>query len=390
MKTPVNKHSSSNARPRPSLAQTTRLVARALAMSPAELMASLRPATLDDLPGMLALRARVLGDQLGWDDQAYLSWRYRLGRAGQGGGDCWLLARHGDILGMVGTQDLALRCGPLACQALSLMDIMIQPELEGVGLGAWLNLALQEQAEATLAIGSNPHSIGMVNRLFDVLPNRRTHVHPVRLGHFIKTRLPAPLRSGAIVSAAENLIRAANALLLAPWAIGLNVRPLTEPGELEALDTLQQRQAATSLVHDERTPGQWRWRLIDNPRTPCQLWGAWSKDGLEACMATCLTPLDGQRQALVVADTLVPLPSGKRALRALLWKVLQHAYQAEADYVVITTYRQDLEQELRRLGFRCQPHPFETMAWSCRHQAFRALVAQHPDWTLSEFHTDRI
>lgn len=383
--------STGSPRPRLSLAQTSRLVARALGMTPAELMDNFRPALLADLPGMLALRQRVLGAKLDWDDPAYLRWRYRLGRPDQGGGDCWLLMRQGEILGMVGTQALGLRNGTRQGQALSLMDIMIQPELEDAGLGTWLNLVLQERADITLAIGANPNSIGMVSRLFDTLPNRRSHVHPIRLGDFLSKRVPVPVLPGLAAWGLESLMRPGRALLLGPGSQGIDVRPMARFDD--AVDALEHRVTADdTLIHCARSAAQLNWRLLDNPRAPCTVWGAWSKGQLQGYMATCLTPLDhGERQALVIVDAMVlPLPTGRPAWRALLWKVLTQAARANAEYVVITAYRHDLEQELRRVGFRQQPHPYETLSWTCRDEGFKALAATHPDWTLSEIHTDRI
>lgn len=383
--------STSSTRPRLSLAQTSRLVARALGLTPAELMAGFRTATLDDLPRMLDLRARVLGQELDWDDQAYLLWRYRLGRAGQGGGDCWVLLRQSELIGMVGTQDMVLRCGAEASPALSLMDIMIQPTLEDAGLGAWLNLVLQERSDTTLAIGANPNSIGMVSRLFDTLPNRRSHIHPIRLGDFLGKRIPVPVLPGLAALLLEPLLRLGRAALLAPGTQGIQVRRMARfDHTLEALDAQLARSA--SLVHCTRTAEQLNWRLLDNPRAPCEVWGAWSQGQLVGYIATRLTPLDdGERQALVLVDTVVaPLPGGRPALRALLWQALAQASRDGAEYAVMTSYRHDVEQELKRVGFRQQPHPFETMSWICRDEHFKALAANRPDWTLSEIHTDRI
>lgn len=384
--------STSSTRPRLSLAQTSRLVARALGLTPAELMAGFRTATLDDLPRMLDLRSRVLGPQLNWDDQAYLLWRYRLGRANQGGGDCWVLMRHDELIGMVGTQDMELRCGAEASPALSLMDIMIQPALEDAGLGAWLNLALQERADTTLAIGANPNSLGTVSRLFDTLPNRRSHIHPIRLGDFLGKRIPVPVLPELAALLLEPLLGLGRAVLLAPGARGVQVRRLArfDHSVIEALETQLARSG--SLVHCTRSAEQLNWRLLDNPRGPCDVWGAWSQGQLVGYIATRLTPLDeGARQALVLVDTVVaPLPGGRPALHALLWKVLAQASRDGAEYAVMTAYRHDVEHELKRVGFRQQPHPFETLGWNCRSGHFKALAASCPDWTLSELHTDRI
>lgn len=383
--------STSSTRPRLSLAQTSRLVARALGLTPAALMAGLRTATLDDLPRMLDLRARVLGPQLDWDDRAYLLWRYRLGRASQGGGDCWVLMRHEELIGMVGTQDMVLRCGGEASPALSLMDIMIQPTLEDAGLGAWLNLVLQERADTTLAIGANPNSIGMVSRLFDALPNRRSHIHPLHLGDFLGKRIPLPVLPDLLALLLDPLLSLGRTLLLAPGARGIQVKRMARfDHSVEALEAQLARSDA--LVHCTRTPQQLNWRLLDNPCGPCDVWGAWSQGQLVGYIAMRLTPLDdGERQAMVLVDTVVaPLPGGRPALRALLWKALAQASRAGAEYAVMTSYRHDVEQELTRVGFRQHAHPFETLGWNCRDERFKALAASRPDWTLSELHTDRI
>ncbi|MFM2400140.1 MAG: hypothetical protein RL341_2297, partial [Pseudomonadota bacterium] len=92
----------------PAFASTTKLVARALAISPAHLQAGLRTATGNDLDAILAFRHAYIGDQIVWDDAAYLRWRYHLGNANAGFGDLWLLELAGRIAGIVGTEKLQL------------------------------------------------------------------------------------------------------------------------------------------------------------------------------------------------------------------------------------------------------------------------------------------
>lgn len=371
------------------MAQTTRLVARALGMSAEDLAASCRPALWADLPAILALRTRVIGASIDWDDEAYMAWRYRLGRPEAGGGECWVLVRDGALLGMVGTQDLVLRCDGQSCPALSLMDILIQPELESVGLGVWLNLFIQAQTTATLAIGANANSIGMVNRLFEPLPNRRSFVHPVKLGHFLSKRLAVPGLPHLIALGLESTMRLGRALLLAPWwPSSIQVKPLSRMDE--ALTDLNDQLGLDSVVHAERPPAQVNWRVFGNPLGRAEAWGAWSKGRLVGYMATCVTPLEDGRQAMTVLDLAVPLPAGRLVLRSLLWRMLEEAWRHQVEYVGITSYRHDVEHELRRAGFRQQPHPFEIVGWTCHDQGFKTLVEAQPDWTLSELHTDRI
>ena len=62
----------------PDYAKTTRLVARALKCQPAQLEAALRPATLADLDAVVALRRRVCGTQIQWDDALILHTHMRM------------------------------------------------------------------------------------------------------------------------------------------------------------------------------------------------------------------------------------------------------------------------------------------------------------------------
>ena len=358
-------------------------------MSAEDLSASCRPAVWADLPAILALRTRVIGGDISWDDEAYMAWRYRLGRPQAGGGECWVLVRDGALLGMVGTQDLVLRCDGQSCPALSLMDILIQPELESVGLGVWLNLFIQEQTTATLAIGANANSIGMVGRLFDTLPNRRSFVHPVKLAHFLSKRLAVPGLHHLMAVGLETMMRLGRALLLAPWLpSAIQVKPLTQLDT--TLNELNDQLGIDRVVHAERPLAQLNWRLFNNPMGQTEAWGAWSKGRLLGYMATRITPLEDGRQAMTVLDLAVPLPSARLALRALLWRMLEEAWRHQVEYVNITSYRHDVERELRRAGFRQQPHPFEVVGWTCRDEGFKALVETRTNWTLSEIHTDRV
>ncbi len=74
----------------PPLTTTTRMFARSLGWSPEHLLSSFRPATAADLPALLAFRQRK-----GWDNAAYLRWRYGLDAKGEAWpGQLWLL--HAD------------------------------------------------------------------------------------------------------------------------------------------------------------------------------------------------------------------------------------------------------------------------------------------------------
>src|SRR5690606_31011585 len=84
-----------------------RLVARSLGLDTAALQDGLQPATLADLPQVLALRREHLPLSSAWDDGAYLRWRYRLGRADAGFGELWRVRARGELLAIIGTEALS-------------------------------------------------------------------------------------------------------------------------------------------------------------------------------------------------------------------------------------------------------------------------------------------
>lgn len=166
-----------------------RLVARSLGWEPAALASQLKPAQLTDLPDILALRQEHLHGA--WDDGAYLRWRYRLGREGEGFGDLWCLRAQDRMVAIIGVEELHAKLGADAWDGAQVMDLLVRPEVQDSGLGIWLNQAMLARYTFTLAVGANHNSAGMVRRMFEPLPPRLTYTHPLDLAPFVHRRWPA-------------------------------------------------------------------------------------------------------------------------------------------------------------------------------------------------------
>lgn len=367
--------------------KTTRLVARALGVTPEALDAGFRPATLADLPALLALRRRVLGDALVWDDERYVRWRYLPLPGERGLATCWVCARGDELLGMIGTEALWLRAGDLRREVHAAMDLMVQPELAGSGLGVWVNQTVCERLGCVLAIGSNPNSKGVLARTFDALPDRRSYTHPLHFAHFMAKRLsPGPLAwlASHLADGAMVMLRSVRLWLAAP---GVSVVRVTHLGP-DVADWLPST-AQGQRVEVERDTETLTHRLLRNPRSPCTVWLARQGGRLVGLMATRRVPIGGGRHAVQVMDAVLDTPCLRPALRGLLARVTAHAFRGGADYLTWTAYDPALEAELQPLMFRPKSHPFETMAWVCPDEAFRQAVLARPGWTLSDIHTDR-
>jgi len=376
-----------NARSALPLEKTARLVSRALGCQPDELAAGLRPARSDELAGVLALRREVIGTELNWDDGAYLRWRYQFGEPGEGLAVCWVCTLGDRLLGMVGVEPLRLQAGGLVAQAHVSMDIMVRPELDGAGLGVWINQAICERLGCVVAVGSNPNSRGVIARTFESLPDRRSYTHPLNFSHFMAKRLT----QGWLAALAASVATTAMALfrLTTLWlaSVSVQVAQTKELGpEVERLLARAQRGRRVEALRSVQGLNQ---RLLRNPRSPAEVWLALRGGRVVGLMAVRSTRLAPQRHALQIMDVVLDPDREDATLRALLAHIAARGFRQGAEYLSVTLYDPELEARFGRLFFRHQPHPYETMAWSCPEGAFKEAVLARSAWSLMDIHTDR-
>ena len=376
-----------NARSVLPIEKTARLVARALGCTAEELAAGLRPARADELPAVLELRRQVIGAELNWDDEAYLRWRYQFGPAQEGLATCWVCIQGERLLGMIGVEPVHLQAGDQACNAQVTMDIMVRPELDGAGLGVWINQAICERLGCVLAVGSNPNSRGVIARTFEALPDRRSYTHPLHFGHFMAKRLSrawlatlaSRLASGGMV-----LFRLVTLWLASP-AIEVSQTAALGP---DVADLLARAQRG-GRVEVTRTVSRLNHRLVNNPRSPARVWLARKGGEVVGMMAVRRTQIEGHRHALQIMDVVLDRRFEDAVLRALVARVAAWGFRGGAEYLSVTLYDLELEARFSHLFFRHQPHPYETMAWSCPEGAFKEAVKSRSAWSLMDIHTDR-
>lgn len=375
------------AKPALSLERTTKLVSRALGMTPDALTAGLRPATPADLDAVLTLRREVLAEELIWDDAAYLRWRYQFGPSGQGLGVCWVCTRGDDVIGMIGIERLSLRAGAQQRDVHSVMDIMVRPDLDGSGLGVWINQSVCDRLGCVLAIGSNPNSKGVVARTFEPLPDRRSFTHPLHMGHFLARRLSPRWLAWSLAGVADGLLMGLRIGLL--WLTSLWVSVVKADQLGPEVELLLERAQRSHRVEVQRSVAGLSQRLLRNPRSHCEVWLAREDGQLTGLMAARRVPMDDGRRGWQIMDVVLAPGNEGVTLRALLARVTAHGFREGADYLSITAYDPELERHLRRLLFRQQAHEFETMAWHCPDDVFRQAVRARAGWTLLDIHTDR-
>lgn len=371
----------------PSFARTSTLVSRVLGLSADELRASFRPARSGDLPALLDLRRRILGEALTWDDRQYLLWRYDFEGRPDAPGRV-MIASHGDrLLGVIGAEHVRLGRGMEILDAVSLMDIMVQPELDGSGLGIWMNMAIFETHPIVIEIGANENSLGLINRLFHRLPDRKVYVAPLRFSRFIQNRLQMPTLGSVLALPADAAAKLWRAAAYRPRPPRWYFHEITE------FDAAVERLYAARWAPEEysflRSRRYLNWRLFRNPRARYQAFGAWENGELMAYAAyQAAHRSDGQRSVRLV-DWLVHHRYGLEGFATLIRELQRRAEQLGADIVTVTPLHALSERSLLRLGFLGQsPHEFNTVGVRCSQSERASSLYDGSRWFLTEANTD--
>lgn len=372
----------------PSYAKTTALVSRALTLTPEALAAGFVPATQLELAQLVDLRRQLIGAELTWDDARYLTWRYHLGSPAHGRGECWVLKRGADVLAMLGSERISVLHQGRAVEGLSVMDIAVRPELEGVGLGVWMAMHLCERTDCVLAIGSNANSRALVSRVFTRLPDRRSCAHLFDFGPTFrrrwKSRALAGLAAG-LVGWGMSLWRGGASLLRDR---SLRIEPLLRfDGSVNALVAQSQSGREISVDRSDRFLN---WRLFDNPRSAYLVWAAHDGTSLAGYIAVRTKASEDGKTVLVIEDLQVRAGGqGATVLRALLCRVLAQARAQGCERVTVIACHPENEQVLRRLGFFPHRADAETLSVRSRDARLNEAIAAGAPWHLTGANTDR-
>ena len=259
----------------PAFETTTKLVARALGISAEALLTGLKKASLTDLSAVVEFRHNNFGEQIRWDDAAYLQWRYRLGRSECGLGDLWVLYVRSGLLGIIGAEDMVCVHAGRRWKGARTMDILVEESARQSGLGVWLNQAMFRVADFNLAIGANENSAGTVNRLFLALPARQEWVQPINIRHYVQRRFGRGTAATITITLGNLALRGWRRISAFASAKQIQMRPITRFDDSSTILTDPDR---PDQVQVERSAALLNRRLFDNPRARYRVTGAYRAD----------------------------------------------------------------------------------------------------------------
>lgn len=337
--------------PAPALETTARMFARGLGWSPQQLREAFAPATLEDLPALLAFRRRQ-----GWDDAAYLRWRYGLdAEPGTTPGQMWRLRSGDEVMAVIGRESQPVQYGGRTYDGQLLMDIQLRPDLESSGGGVWLNQALFAQAEVTLAVGANTRSLGLVRRLFAPLPQRNYYLLPLDSA--------AMLRQKGIRSL---WARAGAPVFDAGWSLAHRHARSRKHAGIEVVETdhvaadwLEVLRAAlpVSTACVLPTAAHLQWRLFGNPRARYRLLVAHRGGACAGYLALRILPDGGGVSGLHLLDWKLADAGADATLAALLQSAIALARAERCSKVFTTALDARARPVLKRLGFLARNSP---------------------------------
>lgn len=350
-------------------------------MAPADLVSSFRRATAADVEAIVAFRARE-----GWDDTAYVRWRFGLDRNQLDcPGELWVLWQGGTLRGMIGRERQPFVGSGLALDAQVLIDLQIDPALEGAGGGTWLNQAMFAKAAVTVALGANPRSIGLVKRLFVPMPPRRYHVLPLDFARLLlRHGVPAPMSRwlGSGMSAGWRL--------RSRWPSGRSQGVEVDEASSIQDSVLREVHGArdAAIVGLAPTARDLAWRLHDNPRARYSLLVLRRQGRAIGYAAARVTRETGERAGLHLIHWQCALDDETAAFHGLMRHCIAWALRERCDRIFTTVLDASAEPLLRRMGFlRAAPSPYHLNGlYVASESESEALVSRQ--WRLTDLSFD--
>ena len=372
----------------PSFERTSSLVARGLGVTAGELLASFREAGPDDLDAIVALRESVGGKQNRWNDAEYLRWRYGLGATRRAYARYRLLVHKGQVIAGIGAEEFTLRSPAGNIAAACPMDILSLPQYRSFGLGPWLNQALFQQYPLVVALGANSNSIGLVSRLYSLLPGRRCLQFPLNLSTYFEKRVRNSLLYALISPLATVAVRTRGA-----WVTRHFPKHRARIKQLlrfdASLDAALARDARNNEISISRSADYLNWRYCDNPRASYLILQMHGDDGdvISYVIYRKVAPQNAARR-VEITDWWLAGSAPPDTLSALIGALLADVHHFWPAYVAATALGESLHSQLRAAGFIERAGEHNATGFQCAQADLLAAIQSVGSWQLTDLGDD--
>jgi hypothetical protein len=367
----------------PSLERLAPYVGHALGVSENTVISAYRPATECDVPSILDLRRRVNAD-MWWDDGKFVQWRY-FSRLRQGdSSSCWIFAPKGEVLAACGLEPVTLVIDGVPVSATRTLDIMVRPELDGLGLGALMNLVLFNRFPIVLVTGSNAKSQTLLTRMFHHATDLRFWKTTIRSRAIIDEKFRLGPFSSPVAVAAD--------LLLATWRArrrhyippGVTIQELTRfDSRVNELSRQCERDGRVLVRRDD---DYLNWRFVENPRCRYRLFGAVDGARLQGYVVSRFNRArKNERREAEIVDWLVnPVrPDSHRLLSSLIHTAVDKLSDDGARIVSCAAVDSEIEPAMRWNSFRFRAAELLPFFVKAQNAALHQRLSVGTDWFLT-------
>jgi hypothetical protein len=355
-------------------------VGKAVGLSDDALARACQPATKSQIPAILELRRAIIPD-MWWDDEQFVRWRYFSDRGINGEAPYWVFVKGAEVLAACGLEPVTLVVDGSPLPAVRTLDIMVRPDLDGLGLGAFMNLALFKRFPVVLVTGSNQRSHNLLTRMFHHTTDLRFWKLPVSGRLLLDARIGLGPLAALAALPVDALLRLRRAAARLSMPAGVVIRELTEFGA-EVVE-LSRRCEVPGRLLVRRSDEYLNWRFVRNPRCRYEILGAFSDRGLEGYVVTRFNRArPNQRREADIVDWLAP-GAASFIFAALVRAAVERLIRSGAGIITCAAASAEAAVAMQANGFYLRPDERLPFFVRAADPALHSRLTVASDWFLT-------
>jgi len=333
-----------------SLQKVSRYVSKGLNINPDTIQDCFSPATKKDFEGLIELRNDLSKNQSLWDDRSYLKWRYSFNDEAENHNKMWVFRIDDRILACLGVEEVTLSINNKKVCAHKVMDLLVKPEIDGIGLGAWMTLTMKNKFPILFATGSSKSSYPMISKLFNEMEHRQTHKLLIRANSKLKNKFRSALISNLLSMPINLLLSIYQKFTYEDLPGGYTLKPLTSvPEQVDTFIVENPNQ-----IYVPRTKEYLNWRFIENPRRKFIILGLYLNNKLTGVSFSLLrnSAINDQKEGFII-DWVYDSSSDSSNMTAnyLLQETVKYLKTTKPNSISTSVYDFNSSNIFHKLGF---------------------------------------
>ncbi len=363
-------------------AKMTKVLATSLGLTAEELMSAYDRAKASELIAVTELMRLGFGevDNL---KQDVIAWRYF--NFSKNSSDIFVLRHQGRLIGAIGAEPIKVHVGEREYEGIIASDIVVHPDHLKRGIGAWMNLYLQDRFPIVMAMGSNANSNVMVRRLFKPMRCRHHFKMLFSIKRYLEVRDWPPIFIHIVSALAVLPLTVLRVILLKPLPLGYTITVADNSRVLAGFFKDVEYQARP-LNRVTRSLGYCQWRYDANPKSQYKVFQLTSVD---QCLgyAVVKVPAGGAEGDWQLMDwDFLPKCRDMKHARILFSALARSVAKEGAQSLTVMTSDKLSRKSLGRTGFSLRALDDGFFLWSQEH--VDPAVRDANSWFLSFCDTD--